>query len=280
MKKLIIAATIATVAAAAHADVTLGGKMQYDLTKGATSTSGISASEIVVTSKEDLGGGKSITARMGIDGAGRNETLSGTNATLTLATKAGDVMVGQIKLANGIVGNGLGGAPVMSADADDGIVLGGAVNKDIIKYTTPSIGGFKAAVGSTRSVDATGARGLSYSLTGKVAGLNTLVDYNDTSKRVRASASAKVGPLTVGAGVSRNETGKADSSVFGASIPVGANLTVGAARSSGNGTANELGVRYAFSKSTAVQVAYRDVTGNSTAAKNVSTTQVRLSHAF
>lgn len=279
-KTIIMAAIVGSLATAAQAEVVLGGQIQYDITDGATSTSGLSASEIVVTSKEDLGGGKSVTARLGIDGAGRNETLSGTNATITLDTKAGSVMVGQIKLANGIVGLGLGGAPVMSADADDGIVLGGAVNKDIIKYTAPAFGGFKASVGGTRSVDATGDRGFTYGLEGKVSSVSTKLDYNDTSKRVRASASAKLGPVTVGAGVSVRETGKADSRVMGFSIPVGSTVTVGAARSSGNGTGTEFGAKYAFSKSTAVQVAYRKVEDNSTAAKNINTTQVRLTHAF
>ena len=109
--------------------------------------------------------------------------------------------------------------------------------------------------------------------------MNTGVDYNEATKRVRASAMATVAGVTIGAGLSRNETSVADSWAVGASIPVGA-LTIGAAYSNGNGKASEVGASYALSKRTNVQLAYMDITNNSTSAVNVATTRVRLQHSF
>ena len=84
---------------------------------------------------------------------------------------------------------------------------------------------------------------------------------------------AKVAGLTVGAGISANEVGVNDSYAVGVSTQVGA-FTVGGAYSHGAGHAREVGVSYALSARSSVQVAYQDLsTGNNTA-------QVRLQHLF
>jgi predicted porin len=62
-------------------------------------------------------------------------------------------------------------------------------------------------------------------------------------------------------------------------MPVGP-VTVGATYADGNGKAKEVAAAYNFSKRTSLAVAYRDVTDNSVAAKNVATTRVRLQHKF
>ena len=278
MKKIVISALLMGLVGLTQAQTTVGGTIRYDMSKadGSATTSGISRSRIELTSTEQLGGGMTATAQVGIDGAGRNETVSGTDAKVTLAGGFGSVMAGQIELGNGIIDRAYAGAPVMGAD---GVVLAAKGNADIVKYSAPAIAGFTASVSGTRAVDSTADHSYTLGLAGKVGMLDTGVDYNETTKRVRASAKATVAMLTLGAGVSRNETGVADSWAVGASMPMGP-VTVGAAYSDGNGKATEVGASYAFSKRTSVQLAYMDVTENSTAAKNVATTRVRLEHKF
>lgn len=277
MKKLVLIAALAASFGAAQAQ-TVSGTMRYDLTKaeGAVATSGITKSEIVVKATEDLGAGMSLSAQMGWNGNGRGETLAGTDASVTIGGGFGSVTVGQVEAGNGIIGRGYAGAPVIGAD---GSVLAGPSNIDTIGYTSPAIGGFKVGVSGSRAVDATTARGYTVSATGAVGPLDAGVDYNETSKRVRASASMKVAGVTVGAGYSGRETGVSDSYAVGVSLPVGP-LTVGAAYSDGNGTAKEVGASYALSKRTSVAFAYRTVDGNSSAASNVATSRVRLQHTF
>lgn len=278
MKKVILATALVALFGTAQADVTLGGKMRYDITKaeGSAQTSGVSASEINVVATEELGGGLKATAVVGIDGAGRSETVDGTDAYLTIGGGFGTVKAGQVEAANGIIGRAYAGAPVIGAD---GSVLAAKGNIDTIGYTTPSIGGLTFGVSGSRAVDATTARSYTLSASGTVGPVDAGVDYNETSKRVRASAKVTVSGLTVGAGWSGRETGVADSRAIGVSMPLGP-LTVGATRSMGNGTANEVGASYALSKRTSVQFAYKDVVENSTAANNVSTARVRLQHTF
>lgn len=277
MKKILIAGAALALFGFAQAQ-TVSGTMRYDVTKaqGTAATTGITKSEIVFKATEDLGGGMSVAAQMGLNGNGRGETLAGTDATIAISGGFGTVSVGQIEAGNGIIGRAYAGAPVIGAD---GSVLGGSANLDSIKYTAPAIGGFTASVGGTRAVDATTARSYTVALSGAVGPLDTGVDYNETSKRVRVSAKATVAGITVGAGWSGRETGKADSRAIGVSMPVGA-LTVGATRSTGDGTANEFGASYALSKRTSVGYAFKSVNANATAANNIVTNRVRLQHTF
>ena len=277
MKKILIAGAVMALFGVAQAQ-TVSGTMRYDLTKaeGAVATTGITKSEVVFKATEDLGGGMSLAAQMGLNGNGRGETLAGTDASIAISGGFGTVSVGQVEAGNGIIGRAYAGAPVMGAD---GSVLGGAANVDSIKYTLPTIGGFSASIGGTRAVDATTARAYTTSVSGKVGPLDTGVDYNETTKRVRASAKVTVAGLTVGAGWSGRETGVADSKAFGVSTTLGA-LTVGAAYSDGNGTAKEFGASYALSKRTSVGYAYKTVADNTTSATNITTSRVRLQHKF
>lgn len=277
MKKTLLA--LATICAMGVSSAqTVSGTMRYDVTKaeGAVATTGIAKSEVVFKATEDLGGGMSVAAQMGLNGNGRGETLAGTDASITIGGGFGSVTVGQVEAGNGIIGRAYAGAPVIGAD---GSVLAGPGNIDTVGYKTPAIAGVTFGVSGSRAVDATTARSYTYSASGTVGPLDTGVDYNETSKRVRASASMTVAGLTVGAGWSGRETGVADSRAIGVSMPIGA-LTIGAARSTGNGTANEVGASYAMSKRTSVAVAYKDVTGNSTSATNIATSRIRLQHTF
>ena len=277
MKKILIAGAIMALFGVAQAQ-TVSGTMRYDLTKaeGAAATSGIAKSEVVFKATEDLGGGMSVAAQMGLNGNGRGETLAGTDASITIGGGFGSVTVGQVEAGNGIIGRAYAGAPVIGAD---GSVLAGPSNIDSIGYKTPAIGGLTFGIGGSRAVDATTARSYTVSASGTVGPLDAGVDYNETSKRVRASAKMTVAGVTVGAGWSGRETGRADSRAFGASTTLGA-MTVGATRSTGDGTANEFGASYALSKRTSVAVAYKTVADNATSATNITTSRVRLQHTF
>lgn len=277
MKKIVISALLAGLVSVASAQSVISGVVNYDYTKGTgAATTGLADSQINIVATENIGSTIKVTAGLGLNGAGRNETLAGTDAYVSIAAPVGIVTVGQLEVANGLKANTFGLAPVMGAD---GTVLGAKSNLDVVKYTAPAIGGFAVSVSSTRAIDGTGDRSTLLGVAGKISAFNTTVDYKEDTKRVRASASTTVAGLTVGAGVSRQETGVADSWVVAAAVPVG-QFTVGAAYSDGNGKAKEVGVQYNFSKRTAAQVAYRDVTENTTVANNVATTRVRLSHSF
>lgn len=278
MKKIVISALLMGLVGLAQAQVSVNGTMRYDLTKaeGAAATSGIAKSEVVFKATEDLGGGLTVTAQMGLNGNAAGETVAGTDATIAIGGGFGTVTVGQLEIANGIIDRAYAGAPVIGTD---GTVLAAAADKDMIKYSTPSVRGFKVSVSGTRNVDATAARSYTVGVSGVVGPLDTGVDYNETSKRVRVSASMKVAGLTVGAGWSGRETGTADSRAFGVSMPIGP-LTVGATRSSGDGSANEFGASYALSKRTSLAYAYQTVSNNSTSANNIATNRVRLQHTF
>ena len=277
MKKLVLTVALAACFGAAQAQ-TVSGTIRYDLTKAenANATSGITKSELVVKAAEDLGGGLSLSAQIGLDGAGRGETLAGTDAFVSVKSRIGSVTVGQTEAGNGIIARGYAGAPVIGAD---GSVLAAKSNIDSIKYEAPAIAGFTASVSGSRAVDSTADYSYSLAVSGKVGPLDAGIDYNEASSRVRASASMAVAGLTVGAGYSGRETGVADSYALGVSMPIGV-MTVGATYSNGNGTAKEVGVSYALSKRTSVAVAYRTVDGNSTDATNVATSRVRLQHTF
>jgi predicted porin len=278
MKKIVISALLAGLVSVASAQTVVTGALRYDFKKatGAELTTGITRSRIGVTTTEDLGGGMSVTAAVGLDGATRNGTVSGTDAFVGINSKMGSVMVGQIELGNGIVDRAYAGAPVQGAD---GVVLAAAVNSDIVKFTGPAVAGFVPSISGTRATGSTADHAYTMGVAGVVGPLDTSVDYNEATKRVRASAKTSVVGLTVGAGVSRNETSVADSWAVGASKAFGP-VVVGAAYSDGNGKAKEVAAAYVFSKRTTVALAYRDVTENSVVANNVATTRVRLEHKF
>lgn len=271
MKKIVISTLLMGLIAASQAQTTVSGAIRYDLTNSAsTLATGITKSEINVTAVEKLGSGVTVTAKLGLDGAERNGTTSGTDASVTVASRFGAVMVGQIELGNGIIGHGYAGAPVIGAD---GSVLATKGNADIVKLSVPVTGGLGLSVSSTRAVDSTAPRATTFGTSASMMGINVAADYNVTSSRTRVSASTKVMGLTVGAGTSVNEAGVKDSYAVGASMQMGS-FTVGAAYSNGNGFAREVGASYALSARTSVRVAYQDLsTGNNTA-------QVRLQHLF
>lgn len=278
MKKILLVAAAAVLATSASADVTVGATLNYDLKKssGVSTSTGLSDAEITIKATEAISPGLTATATLGLNGAARDNTVTGTDATLGLSTSVGSLLVGQVEAANGLKANTFGLAPVMGAD---GIVLAGASNIDIVKYSMPSIYGLTPSISATRGVGSTGKHSYVLGTTAKVGALNTKVDYTNTSKRIRASASVQVAGATVGAGWSGRETGVSDSWSVSTSIPVGA-FDIGGAYSKGDGKALEVGAQYNLSKTTNVGLAYRKVEENSVALNNTNTYRIRLSSSF
>jgi len=278
MKKIAIASALTLMAGVASAQVVVGGTIRYDMTKadGSASTTGIAKSEVTFRSTEDLGNGIKVTAGLGLNGAERGATVTGTDAFIAVATPAGEVMVGQVEVANGLLANTQGLTPVQGSE---GIVLGATANYDVAQYTSPAMMGFKATATALRGIDATDDHTYVVGVEGKVGPVAARADYTDGTERVRVSGQVNVMGVAVGAGWSGNETGVKDSWIVAAAVPVGP-VTVGATYANGNGKATAVAAKYALSKRTSIGLAYRDVTENSVAAKNVATTRVRLQHTF
>jgi hypothetical protein len=277
MKKIFIAGALLAALGVAQAQTSVTGVINYDFTKqsGAKMATGLADSEININTTEDLGAVK-VTASLGLNGAGRGEELSGTDAYIAILSPVGAVTVGQVEAANGLKANTFGMAPVMGAD---GIVLAAKSNIDMVKYTTPAIAGFTGSVSATRGVDSTGEHSYVAGLKGAVGPVKATADYTNTSKRVRVSGSMDLGMAQVGAGWSGNETGRKNSWTVASAVPVGP-LTVGAAYSNGDGKAVELGTTYALSKRTGVSAAVRKVKDNSVESNNSTDYRVRVSHSF
>ena len=279
MKKALVAVVILAALGTAHAQFKIGGKIAYDIKRASNSSTTVSpmdTSNINFTATESIGNGITVRAYAEIQPGGNGTAAEGNDMYIDVATPVGSVKVGQIEAANGIIGLGLGDAPVMG---QDGVVLGAKSNVQSVSYTTPAVSGFAFKVSNTRAINNTGVNKTAFGATYTAGAISSAVDYDQTTERVRASAKVTVRGVTVGAGVSRNELSVANSYVMGASYTQGA-VTVGAAYSDGNGTAKEYGAEYALSKRTSIQVAVAQVNSNTTAANNTDTYRVRVSHSF
>jgi hypothetical protein len=191
MKKIAIASILALAAGVTSAQTVVGGTIRYDAVKsqGTASTTGIGRSEITFRTTEDIGNGIKVTAGLGLNGLGRGETAGGTDAFIAVATPVGEVMVGQVEVANSLLANSQALAPVQGSE---GIVLGSTDNYDVAKYTSPALGGFKASAAALRGIDATGDHTYVLGLEGNVGPVSSKVDYTDGTERVRVSGQINV----------------------------------------------------------------------------------------
>ena len=176
MKKTLIAlATLAAVSGTAFAQssVTLSGAYGVGFQKSTANVKGMKTTDgsLAVAATEDLGGGLKVTAKVAMDLQGRGQTTpASTDASLTVAGGFGSVLIGSIEAGNGIIGNGMGGAPVSLPSGADGLVLSAAGNVDIVKWTAPAMNGFTVSASMTDIAgegSATGSKssglGLAYS---------------------------------------------------------------------------------------------------------------------
>ena len=306
MKKTLIALAAVAVTGVASAQVTLSGQLAYawESTSSAAATSvktsglGVTDGNLTFKASEDLGGGMKISTSQEFVSRGRDTTMAGRNATMSLSGGFGTLTVGSLEAGNGILGLGGAGAPVYGLD--NGVQLAGAGNVDIAALTLPSMNGFTL---SLKSIDGT-AGGVSSNGGGvtviqvQYAAGAFAADVDSTNyggafaagagKRTRMSASYDLGVAKVGFGVENNNKGNAadrSERVLGVSMPMG-NMLLGAnfASSStdgvaGNNTGTDLGVKYSLGKQTSVFVQYQ-TTKAAGVTNSASKYRVKLHKAF
>jgi len=302
MKKTLIALAVLAASGASFAQVTLSGNVtmgyQADATgkTGATASSeaagfGTDTAEVNFVATEDIGGGYKATAKMSLGGITRKPTPGGQDATLTLTTPVGALVLGTVKAAD-YLGGGLAGVGAYYSGWD-GKVLSGRTTRDVVSFVAPvgaftltatyqegaTAGALGMGVGTTGDAAVTGQSltGLSASYASGALNANgTYLQFaskgaaGDTKDQTRLSGNYDLGVAKLGAGVvvtNKNSGGAAANPkitdvLFGASMPMGAmtfglNLVsrkfddVGVATS---GTANgtSLELGYALSKRTSV----------------------------
>jgi len=283
------------VAGVASAQVTITGSMAVgfanksfaNLADGTTVPSvsgfGSNGTSITFSATEDLGGGLSVAASVGIDDAEYGVGVTGNGSSLTVAGGFGSVMIAMgEETCDGL--SQLGGGARL-----DGAGFGcGANNADFLKYTFPELApGLKLAVGKGdyATADGLASAEVANGLGGDVASTTWYADYssgpfavgmnvtnydelygtgNYENKR-RVHGSFDLGVAKISAGVQSGgvaQTAKSDRTVIGLSVPMGA-LTAGigygsiktqAAGSSTSTTRATTGVnlKYALSKRTAI----------------------------
>jgi predicted porin len=306
MKKTLIALATVAVTTGAMAQVTLSGQLAYawqstssaDAVSVKTSGLGVTDGNLTFKASEDLGGGMKISTSQEFVSRGRDTTMAGRNATMSLSGGFGTLTVGSLEAGNGILGLGGAGAPVYGLD--NGVQLAGAGNVDIAALTLPSMNGFtlslKSVDGTNGGVSSNGG-GVTVIQVQYAAGAFA-ADVDSTNyggafaaaagKRTRMSASYDLGVAKVGFGVENNNKGSAADKterVLGVSMPMG-NMLLGAnfASSStdgvtGNNTGTDLGVKYSLSKQTSVFVQYQ-TTKAAGATNSASKYRVKLHKAF
>jgi predicted porin len=307
MKKTLIAlaAVAATSAAFAQSSVNLTGEFAYGFQQ--TTTAGVKSkgfgmdtAAVKVSVTEDLGGGLKAIAAMQLANIARGNTVGGEDFTMVLAGGFGSILLGQIEIGSGIRGLGQAGAPVNNMEGE---ILGAAVNGDIVKYATPSFGGFKASVSF---VEGTGApvlglgngmnAGQSRSVTlggeyasGPIAAKIDTTSWSQSAtadSRYRLSGSYDLGVVKLGAGYEDLKTVASThvkQSILGVSAPLGP-VTVGAVyvtnkTAAGTRKGYSLGASYALSKRTSVIANYAAWEPTVAAAKDKKTWIV-LDHTF
>ena len=290
------------VAGAATAQVSVTGALGFGW-EGVSPAVGGSETGIKVTdgnvkfsASEDLGGGMSVLTAMDIQSRGRDTTIAGRDASITLVTGFGGFTLGAVEAGNGILGLGGAGAPVIGHDGNtagdaDG-VLDGGVNVNIAKYSLPLGNGIGISVSRTDSAAALRGpnAGNTYGATYSMNAISAALDYTDTAllKRTRVSGSYDLGVAKLGAGYQTlkgtGATSTNKQTVLGVSAPYGAftfGLNYATNKQSTRNVSNkgtEVGVSYALSKRTNVYAQMQSVTiGTADASK---TTRVKMVTSF
>jgi len=296
------------VAGAATAQVSVTGALGFGW-EGVSPAVGGSETGIKVTdgnvkfsASEDLGGGMSVLTAMDIQSRGRDTTIAGRDASITLVTGFGGFTLGAVEAGNGILGLGGAGAPVIGLDGNTAGtgsgVLDGGVNVNIAKYSLPLGNGIGISVARTDAANAlkgTNA-GNTYGATYSMNAISAALDYTDTAllKRTRVSGSYDLGVAKLGAGYQTRKASTAGVGTFGAgtnkqtvlgvSAPYGAftfGLNYATNKQSTRNVSNkgtEVGVSYALSKRTNVYAQMQSVTiGTADASK---TTRVKMVTSF
>jgi predicted porin len=295
------------------AQVTITGKyaVAYVSTESAAGvkTSGFETTDgdIVFTAAEDIGAGVKAGASTALRLRGRGtqaSVVNGRDATVYLQGGFGRITLGSIEAGNGIIGRASAGAPTYGQDG--GVTLDAAGNVDMASLSLP-IGAVTATVMLIDSIGAPASGGMQAAAATQDATLiglayaagpisigldHTAFGQNAaaataTDSRTRVSASYNLGVATVGAGYQTKETyaGLGDTQMmFGVSMPLGA-VTLGATYATKDSDTNaadasgyEVGMNYAFSKRTNLQISYQSI--GLDAGNDATYTRARLMHSF
>jgi predicted porin len=283
MKKTIIAASIAAVAAApaAFADVSISGYVSAEYVEDEMLTN----NDIVFKASEDLGNGMKATAKyhMFTDSTAGGGTTSGNTAdmSITLSGDFGSLTAGRSEgFDEGVF------AAFVNIDAAHDLDLEGDFDGDAavqtrderLKYVSPSFNGLKVGLTTQDNGDSK-FEDKEYMVSYSANGLTVMAGRSDegTNETTNINAKYKMGDLEVRVAkrdldVNGAET---DATFIGAKYTMGANtLAVGSVDHSDNADATIVSVAHALSKKTSVYVVNHDVDGGA------STTLIGLAQKF
>ena len=140
MKKTLVALAVLAASGASFAQATITGTYAFGFASqtggGAAAQSGLGTdtSDVNFAASEDLGGGMSASAKMGISGAARGSAVTGNTATVGIKSSSFGVTLGTIESTNGLLAIGSSGA---SGFGLDGKVISGSSNIDILSLSFP-----------------------------------------------------------------------------------------------------------------------------------------------
>jgi predicted porin len=301
MKKTLVALAVIAASSASFAQVTITGKLGFSYDKGpdaAARSHGMSMADgdVVFGASEDLGGGMKIDASSAVQLRGRTTGVAGRNATLGLTTGVGKFTFGAVESCSKI--DNVAGAPVSLAYAQDNGGLGGGApldacaNLDIAAYNVPvgpvtlgvayidSVGAAGAGAGAPFTANqvtlgyAAGALGLGLDHTVFAHGASALFDG---LARTRLTVSYDLGMAKVGFGHQTTNHDKAAQTTFSVAVPMGAatvglayasraaqsaSAAYGFARAEDSRSSTAIGVDYALSKLTTVNVSWANYSVN------------------
>lgn len=271
MKKSLVALAVLAASGASFAQVSVTGALGFAYQKNATNPTGsanhgmqMTDGKINFAATEDLGGGMSITAAQSFNLKGRDTALSARDASLTLATKAVTLTLGNIERCSRI--DNVAGAPVSLATGHDAGTKGAPLdfgtdagfqldnschNVDTAALSLPlgpvtlaasynEVGGGAGNSNSTSyyllAADyAAGAfaAGVDFRSTrvagfpGGAATVGTVDAFNDGLATTSLTASYDFGVAKIGAGLKTSNHDAPTQTTFSVAAPVSSALTVG-----------------------------------------------------
>lgn len=278
MKKLLVAASLAVVSMAASADVTLYGQMRTFVDN--TSTGGAGAVRSIVNDSSRLGVavtedlGKGLKARAILETSvasddpktGSNTQLGDRHSTVGLASGLGSIDLGRREHSQYLAlkaGDPFGGAVYGSIVEDVHNTRGKRLGDATFLTVTPVS---NVGINYDRNQSPTTANGIAWSVGGKLGPVNAAIARYEQGVEVSdvLVGTTKIGASTLYYSHSDNKSATASANMKGDSLGVkhsfgAVSVLAGYGRTNTDIKAKNIGVEYAFSKSTNVLLAVRNV---------------------